>query len=153
MDTIDYKILPVEKIDLIEPLWKKLKNHHCERASVFKTNFESMTFAERKRRLLMRKKELKIFVVQKRSTSEIVGYCISSISEEGKGEIESIYIDEEYRRSGIGNEFMTRSLEWFDENKIIEIAIAVVLGNEEALPFYEKYGFAPRTYILKKKPI
>jgi hypothetical protein len=66
-------------------LKEKLRNHHYERATTFKTNFEKITFAERRRRLLLRKKELKIFIAQKRTTSEIIGYCISSISEEGRG--------------------------------------------------------------------
>lgn len=48
---------------------------------------------------------------------------------------------------------MSRSLEWFNENGLKDIIISVALGNEEALPFYEKFGFAPRTYILKQKPV
>lgn len=153
MVIIEYRDLPSEEIDKIKPLWEKLKSHHYERATAFKTDFEKMTFAERKRKLCIGKKELKIIIAQEKNTSQIVGYCISSISEEDLGEVDSIFIDENFRRSGIGKEFMNRSLEWFNENKIKDIIISVALGNEEALPFYEKFGFSPRTYILKKKPV
>lgn len=153
MDTIEYRDLPPEEIDKIKPLWEKLKTHHHERATAFKRDFEKRTFTKRKNELSIGKKKLKIIIAQEKSTSKIVGYCISSISEEDLGEVDSIYIDEKFRRYGIGKEFMNQSLAWFNKNEIKDIIISVAFGNEEALPFYEKFGFAPRTYILKKKPV
>lgn len=153
MVIIEYRDLPSDEIDKIKPLWEKLKNHHLERATVFKKDFEKMTFAERIRKLSSGKKEIRIIIALDGNTSQIVGYCISSISKEDFGEVDSLYIDEKFRRFGIGKELMSRSLEWFNENGLKDIIISVALGNEEALPFYEKFGFAPRTYILKRKPV
>jgi diamine N-acetyltransferase len=151
MVSIDYLDLPLGEIDQIKPLWEKLRSHHHERAIAFKKDFEKKTFTERKKGLISGGKTLKIFIAQEKDPSRIVGYCIASISKESLGEVDSLYIDERFRRFGIGKEFMSRSLEWFNQNGIQDIKISVALGNEEALPFYEKFGFVPRTYILKKK--
>lgn len=153
MVAIEYRELPIEEIDKIKPLWEKIKIHHYERATVFKADFEKVTFSERKRKISMGKKEVRIIVAQDGNTSQIVGYCLSSISQDDVGEVDSLYIEEKFRRLGIGKELMRRTLEWFNENGIQEIIIALALGNEEALPFYEQFGFAPRTYILKQKPV
>jgi hypothetical protein len=82
MASIEYRDLPLEEIEKIKPLWEKLKSHHHERATVFKTDFEKMTFIKRKRELSIGKKELKIILAQELSTSNIIGYCISSMSQE-----------------------------------------------------------------------
>lgn len=37
---------------------------------------------------------------------------------------------------------------WLRDKGITDIVISVVVGNEEALKFYEKFGFKPRKYIL-----
>jgi diamine N-acetyltransferase len=153
MVTIDYRVLPLEEIDQIKLLWEKLRSHHHERARDFKKDFEKKTFAERKKGLSIGKKAIKILVAQESNLAPIVGYCIASISEENLGEVDSIYIDERYRSLGIGKELMNRSFEWFTQNGIQDVTISVALGNEEALPFYAKFGFAPRTYILNKKPV
>jgi ribosomal protein S18 acetylase RimI-like enzyme len=55
-----------------------------------------------------------------------------------------------YRGRGIGEELVRRSLAWMDEQGARKITIGVVLGNEEALPLYEKFGFYPRAYSLSR---
>ncbi|WP_367888864.1 GNAT family N-acetyltransferase [Paenibacillus sophorae] len=67
-----------------------------------------------------------------------------------RGELDSIFVLQDFRGSGIGQELMTLSLGWFKTNSIENIAISVLFGNDEALPFYEKFGFYPRTYVLSK---
>jgi diamine N-acetyltransferase len=151
MFAIEYRDLPPEEIDMIKPLWEKLNAHHHEKATVFKNDFENITFEKRK--IQWTKKQLKIIVAQEFRTSKMIGYCVSSISEENGGEIDSIYIIEDFRKNGVGKEFIKRSLIWFEQKGITEIIISVVVGNEEALPFYEKFGFIPRSYILKKKQV
>ncbi|MCB2299261.1 GNAT family N-acetyltransferase [Clostridium tagluense] len=62
-----------------------------------------------------------------------------------------MYIDDYYRKFGLGGKLMESSLSWFKLNKITNIQIGVVYSNEEALPFYERYGFYVGTYILRRK--
>ena len=82
-------------------------------------------------------------------TGNYVGYCLSSI-ENNLGEVESIYIENQYRKFGLGGKLIEKSLDWFKFNGITNIGINVVYGNDEALLFYERYGFHVGTYILKR---
>jgi len=95
--------------------------------------------------------QVKIILAQESETKEIIGYCISSIDRDGQGEIDSIYILDVNRGMGVGNVLMERTLKWFEDQGIINIYISVLYGNEQAIKFYENYGFYPRTYLLKNR--
>jgi ribosomal protein S18 acetylase RimI-like enzyme len=149
MTTLEFKDLPVSKINQIQPLWEKLNQHHMERSIPFRKHYETFTFAERIRRIS--KKRLRVITVNDPGSSAPVGYCIASISVENEGEIESLYLLPEYRRAGAGTQLMEQALGWFQEQGVCDISIRVAAGNEEALPFYAKFGFLTRTYNLKRK--
>jgi ribosomal protein S18 acetylase RimI-like enzyme len=80
----------------------------------------------------------------------IKGYCISTISGDRQGEIESIYIEPDYRGSGIGDSLMKRALRWMDECSVTKKVLGVGAGNEEVFEFYRRYNFYPRTTILEQ---
>ncbi|MCB2306640.1 GNAT family N-acetyltransferase [Clostridium estertheticum] len=46
---------------------------------------------------------------------------------------------------------MSSAMEWFGENHINDIELTVVYGNE-AVSFYQKLGFYPRSIIMTTKP-
>ena len=83
-------------------------------------------------------------------TDELVGYCIISISGDRQGEIESIFIEPDYRRLGIGDELMKRALRWMDEYPVTKKVLGVGAGNEDVFEFYRKYNFYPRTTVLEQ---
>ena len=64
--------------------------------------------------------------------------------------IEVLFVDEKYRRNGFGLKLMNSAVEWFKVKKIDEIELTVVYGNE-AVSFYEKLGFYPRSIIMATK--
>lgn len=145
---IKFRELSFSEIDIIKPLWEKLNEHHIQ-CSEFRENFKQFTFAARKKRL--KDKQLKVLVAY--HDKLLIGYCISSIIEyETEGEIESIFIENEFRNQGIGREFMERSVNWFKEKGIGDIKIQVAAGNEDALDFYNKFGFKTCTYKLRIVP-
>jgi len=81
-------------------------------------------------------------------SNQYVGYCISSITKDNEGEIDSIFIEENYRRLGIGDCFMKKALEWMDKQSVKTKRIVIAYGNEEAMAFYSRYGFAPLFTVL-----
>ena len=83
-------------------------------------------------------------------TGEIVGYCVSTVSANKQGEIDSIYIEPDYRRSGIGNNLMGRALHWMDDLSATRKVLVVGIGNEEVLEYYRKYNFYPRSVVLEQ---
>jgi len=137
-------------MDMVAPLWRKLLVHHRERSAHFKEYFSRMTWEKRKKELIDKSRNgaMCIDMAKDKVTEKLIGYCISTISENKHAELESIYIEAEYRRCGIGDTFVKAALNWMDGHGAVRKVIAVAAGNEEALGFYAKYGFYPRVSIL-----
>jgi len=139
--------IPKERIDEIEPLWRELNLHHHERSKNFKDHFSSFTFEERSKKLLSNDK-LTVFAAMK--NSELVGYCIVS-SNNGVGEIDSLYIRPQFRGASIGMLLTEAAMSWLDKLNCHQISVFVAEGNEESIPFYEKFGFKKRFHVLQIK--
>lgn len=154
---IEYVETDLSSLALIQPLWEGLRDHHASLSRHFSEQLSSNTFDRRSRDLLdkSRQGQIKIILAHDAAAAAkmLIGYCISSINEAKQGEIDSIFILDRYRGTGIGDTLMRRTLDWFQENEILDIGISVLFGNEQALKFYEKYGFYPRSYTLKNNPI
>lgn len=141
----------ITEIELIKPLWEKLNLIHFEKSVYFKSKYEKFTF-DRRMESIYKKAEkgiIKIDMLLNSDTGNYVGYCLSSI-EDNLGEIESIFIESPYRKLKLGDKLMTSALSWFELNSVTNIEINVVYRNDEALPFYERYGFQVGNYILKR---
>ena len=139
----------INEIQLIKPLWEKLNLIHFNNSVYFKSKYEKFTF-EKRIETINRKSEngiVKLDVILDNDTMEYVGYCLSSI-EDNIGEIESIFIEKQYRRYKLGDKLMVNALNWFEYNSITNILIN--LANDEAIPFYKRYGFYIGNYILKR---
>jgi diamine N-acetyltransferase len=78
-----------------------------------------------------------------------VAYRVSTITPEKVGEVDSIYVREEYRSCGIGDQLMKRSLQWMDEKGAESKKILVTVGNQDVMSFYRVYGFRPRSVVLE----
>lgn len=145
MTDVTYLELGSESIDLIKPLWEQLNQHHLIRSPDFRQHYEQMTFAIRKTDLLKKERLCIILALSDRAT---IGYCICTIAGE-TGEIDSIFVQDEYRRSGIGEQLMNRALAWLKAGGAKKKIVAVGAGNEAAIPFYESFGFLPRMTVLQ----
>lgn len=129
----------------IEPLWCELNAHHLKKSNNFHEHFASFTFAERLKKLLVREK-LMIFAA--RENRELVGYCIASVNA-GDGEIDSLYIKPQFRGTSLGQMLTEAALTWLSNVNCRRISVHVADGNEEALSFYEKFGFKKRYYVMQ----
>jgi diamine N-acetyltransferase len=150
---ITYLQTDEKDLDLIGPLWWKLRLHHKVRApEYFASQFEQMPWDFRKQLLLDKAKTGAIHVdmAQDKDTKTLIGYCVSSVTDKKVGEIESIYVEEEYRKLGIGDAFMKKALSWLENRQANRIIIVVATGNEEVFGFYSRYNFYPRVSILEQ---
>ncbi|MBI5459415.1 N-acetyltransferase [Methanobacterium sp.] len=139
-------------LDLIQQLWEKLNDHHRKQKSDFKEHYENFTFPERAEALLKKSLEgdMHIGRAEEKKTGLLVAYCITTISPDNEGEIDSIYVEEEYRGHGFGDELIKRSLEWMDKKGVKKKTVRVAVGNQDAVSFYERYGFRPRSITLEQ---
>ncbi|KYH34956.1 putative acetyltransferase [Clostridium tepidiprofundi DSM 19306] len=148
----------IELLDYVKPLWEKLNKHHIENSIHFSDRFKKFTFDFR-RGLLEEKAlrgKIKVILAKDNENDIYIGYCISSIvkstvDENMYGEIESIFVENNYRKYGIGDMLMKRTLDWMDENNVATKHIIVAAGNEQVISFYERYGFYVKTLKLEQK--
>jgi ribosomal protein S18 acetylase RimI-like enzyme len=149
---IEYHTTDITDIEVIRPLWNRICEHHRIHARTFRAFFEHTTFDDRKAHFVRCAEagDLRVDLASDLAAGRCVAYCVTSLSAEHIGEIESLYVDEPYRSQGIGTALMTRALAWLDENGSVENRVAVAEGNEEAFPFYRKFGFYPRRTVLEQ---
>ncbi len=138
----------ISHINELQYLWEGLRDHH----NTLSRRTSSITFQDRAEQFREKsiKGKLYILVALDEEEDRKIGYCISSITDTNEGEIDSLFILDAYRSHGIGDSFLTRTLEWFEKNNSKDIKVAVQYENEAVVSFYRKHDFFPRTIILKK---
>ncbi|RPI76718.1 MAG: GNAT family N-acetyltransferase [Desulfobacteraceae bacterium] len=152
MPKIEYKVGAEELLDEVKPLWEKLNEQHALDSTHFSTLFRKRGFAERKESLLENKIAVRVEMARETNSGRLVGYCIGTVNQKEVGEIDSIFIDIDFRGMGIGDVFMRRALEWMETRAVQSKMLTVAEGNERVFAFYKRYGFYPRTIVLIHKP-
>ena len=148
-----YVDLSIEQIDLIGPLWEQLCTHHAGISPHFSSHFQNRTFAARRVDFLKshNRGKMKIELVRLAEDGRAIAYCVSTVTHEGAGEVDSLFVQAEFRGRGIGSELVRRALAWLKAEQASTILIEVAYGNDQALPFYGKFGFYPRRIHLFQK--
>ena len=141
-------------LDIIRPLWEKLNAHHITVSKYFKDSRAATTFDMRKKQLMEKSYQgaLRIDLARDAATKEYIGYCVTSVDQAKQGEIESIYVEKDYRLSGIGDSLMTRALGWLENVTLKKTILGVAEGNEGVFAFYQRHNFYPRVTVLMHKP-
>ena len=151
MTDIHYISGGAELLDDIQPLWEKLNQHHEAISPHFSYEFQDYGFSKRKARLLQKYADgqlrIDIALIQARK----IAYLISAVTADGTGEIESLFVDSEFRGQAIGDELMRRAIGWLDAQDVHTKVIDVAFGNERAYAFYARFGFFPRVMKLKQR--
>jgi ribosomal protein S18 acetylase RimI-like enzyme len=78
-----------------------------------------------------------------------VAYCLSIIKSDGNAEIDSLFVDEKYRRLGIAAELTRRAIEWMQSHGTGHISVRVLPVNATAKALYSKLGFVARSLIMR----
>jgi ribosomal protein S18 acetylase RimI-like enzyme len=139
-------------LDSVQSLWEALNALHLSVSVDFKQYYRDMTFEKRKAAFLKKAKagKMRVDLAVDEESGRNVGFTVSSMNAEKIGEVESIFVDKEFRGCGVGDAMMKHVLAWMDEecaeSKIAEVAA----GNEAAFGFYRRYGFLPRETVLKQ---
>jgi ribosomal protein S18 acetylase RimI-like enzyme len=140
--------IPFDKVEVVKNLWEKNRQYHEDSSEYFSEVYSSICFDERiKGFRAFNKDTLKITVAK--DSGEYIGYCISTIVK-GKGELESLHVDESKRGIGIGKKLVVAHLEWMKENNCKVIGVTVSQENESTINFYKKLGFYPNTLYMQQ---
>jgi ribosomal protein S18 acetylase RimI-like enzyme len=151
MINVEYIKGAQESLYLIESLWQGSRTHHKNKSKHFAEIYANKRFQDRVNELTDDSKvAMRVDLVKDKDTEQYIGYCISTIDKEMIGEIDSLYVEKEYRKHGIGSQLMEKALEWLDKNKVKSKIVAVGDGNENVIDFYNHYGFHIRKIILEQ---
>jgi len=142
----------MDDLDSIKPLWEKLNQIHHAISPFFKERFHNMDWDKRKSKLLNKASEILFEYAIDKEEKKIIGYCISTIHKDDTkiGEIDSIYIDDAYRKSGIGKKFIENALQWLKSKNTETQILYVSVGNEKVLDFYKQFNFYPLHIELQR---
>jgi ribosomal protein S18 acetylase RimI-like enzyme len=154
MAKIDYLEGDAALLEAVEPLWNKLNQIHASLSPHFAEWFAQRTFAQRRASLCTKTRSaLRVDLARDTETGQTIGYSVVSIEGDGAGEIDSLYVEPDYRGAGIGDRLMQRGLAWLDGQGVTAKQLGVAAGNEQVLAFYARYGFFPRRIVLQQKPL
>ena len=145
---MEIKEIDWNDINKIKALWEDLNAHHLLMSTNFKQFYSNFTF-EKRIESLSKKERLITFVAQYRG--ENIGYCIASI-DDLTGEIDSIFVKEQHRRTGIGSKLISFALQWLEKERCEIIRVGIAEGNEAAIGFYKRFGFAERMVVMQRTP-
>jgi diamine N-acetyltransferase len=151
MQTVEYRRVPAHKLTEIKPLWEELNKIHLVDSVYFKEHYVTFSFDKRSAPWLKLPEENFYLLVAETEDSIPVGYCVSTIDTELKGEIDSLFVTPAFREQGIGRTLIEKSRKWLESNQCQSIRLAVSYGHESVMGFYQRLGFYPRLTILKWK--
>lgn len=151
MHTITYRKLTCSELARIKPLWKELNRIHLADSIYFKEHYAHFSFEERSGNWLRLPEENFHLLVAETEDLIPIGYCISTIDANLKGEIDSLFVSAAFRKQGIGKVLMKKSMEWLQANQCNPIRLTVSYGHESILGFYQRMGFYSRLTVLEWK--
>lgn len=131
-------------LERIRPLWLELREHHAGLPTPWRAEFLASDFDKRKAGLIA-KSPGGLLVLLATTVDAAVGYCVCSIDESGRGEIDSLFVTAAHRRRGVGDLLMTHAMKWFVERDAKPVLVSILAGNDDAIRLYERFGFQPRT--------
>lgn len=152
MNRYDFHQGSTEALELLGPLWEELRRVHAASTKHFQERYEAMNWLDRKQSLMDKSSALHVEYATDKANGQLVGYCIGSVEKDGTtGEVDSLFVAEPYRKTGLGEELFSRSLHWLDEQHVEVQKLSVSVGNEVVLDFYKRFNFHPLHIILQRK--
>jgi GNAT superfamily N-acetyltransferase len=138
-----------ELLERIEPLWQGQRQFHAELSPLWRESILSSQFPARMRHLMGKAPGDRMLVLIAGTGGEPIGYSITTIAPDGKGEVDSLFVAEPYRGRGIGRTLFGRSVEWLQTRGATRIAVEILDGNHAAQRLYESAGFRVRSVALE----
>lgn len=149
---IKYQIGGSELLDKVAGLWEDLRYFHAGIDPQWAELTSSRKWDDRRSGLLEKSLSGQMLVGLAKHQDELIAYCIATIDDKRKGEIDSLYVSKDWRGQGIGRHLLIKSVDWLKNNNTTIQQLAVREGNEKALTFYQRCGFTPLMRILVHSP-
>ncbi len=143
------------ELDLIEPLWNALREHHSSvTPDLGPPRSREESWERRRRQYEEWLGEPEAFLLLAERAEKQVGYAMVHVREgsptwplsERAGEIETLAVLPSERGQGTGTELLQAVRTKLHAHEITEVSLHVMPTNSGAIRFYERHGFS--TYAL-----
>ena len=143
---LSFSLLTPDQLDVIRPLWEQLNQHHATLPTPFAPEIAARSSASRLQafRDIAASGRLRVEVAGTGADEPPVAFCVTSLSPDGAGEVDSLYVAPLHRRTGVGSELLRRALDWLHASGAVTQRVTVLHANAEAASFYQRFGFHPR---------
>ena len=147
MDKIIIRLVQPDDIDAVARLWEALVEYHRQLDSDLPP--AAPQGARRyARRLIERIDDPMSRVLVAQVDGEVVGYVLGVVvdlapemfAQDASGFLADIFVDEAYRRAGVGKALVGALTDWFREKKLHYFEWHVAARNEAGLAFWRSFG-------------
>lgn len=155
-DVPRFRYLRAAEIDELEELWRALHRHHVS----VTTHLENMiapvdeleSWRRRRARYLEWLSASDTMAILAERDSEGVGYAMVTIRPEANGSwrrgdqvavVQTLSVAPEHQNTGVGSALLEEVRRQLADEGITDVELAAVLGNSDAMRFYEQHGFQP----------
>lgn len=146
---VEFFDIGYDEIAIIRELWEKNRKYHEDTSEYFKEAYRGLDFNQRMKGFSdIDSSSVKITVAK--NNERYVGYCISTVID-GKGEVESVHVEQSSRGDGIGTRLVQGHLDWMRQKNCSAIGVTVSQENTSTIGFYRKLGFFPNTLYMQQK--
>lgn len=136
-------------------LWKEFMDFHSDINPYFIRGAKGHRAFEKHVREIMSLQGGEIFVAM--DGERVVGYALLQLIKPPPvydcgeyGFISDMAVASGYRRQGVGEKLLQRSMAWFQSKKVHTVELGVITGNEVGQSFWKKQGFAELMVRMSK---
>lgn len=156
MTQVSIERVGAEAVDRFEQLWLGMLAHHGGVETTIPMQPPEVSWPIRRALYASMLAEPGAFALLATRDGVDVGYCVVHVHHGPDdtwvtgdvAEVESLAVAAEERGSGIGTLLLDRVDAELAEAGIVDLQIAVVAANADALRFYQRRGLAPRLVML-----
>ena len=145
MDSFHFKEGSFELLDFCNDLWELFIISQTRNAGEMSDGVKEYIHSLKNGGLLdkTRNGQLYVQLVYVNNTEKPIAFCITSLSKDLIGEIETLFVLEKYQGNNLGGRLFKKALSWLEEKEAIEQRLTVAIGNESVFNFYSRYNFFP----------
>ena len=137
----------------IVELWKEFMDYHKEFDSRFPMRENAYLSFQNHLKELMTSENKIVYIAL--DNDHVVGFATCSINTQAPiweiekyGTIDTLVVESQYRRKGIGAKMLSTINEWFGVQSIVRIEVSLAIKNQVAQSFWRKHGYQDHTLRL-----